>query len=119
MQSSVENVNDDDYQQLCYSTMDDLLSKFSHLQGDVAKIVQQRVPAFVERAIRVMEERDELRLQIENCIGRIFAGIFDQPEYPNHHVLHLGFACLSLSADGLLHGFRRELFDRNRCRPSR
>ena len=52
-------------------------------------------------------------------IGRIFARIFDQPEYPNHHVLHLGFACLSLSADGLLHGFRRELFDRNRCRPSR
>jgi hypothetical protein len=77
MQSDSENEESalyaDSPQQLCYSSMDGLLSKFSHAQDDVAKIVQQRVPAFVERAIRVMEERDELRLQIENCIGRIFA----------------------------------------------
>lgn len=59
--------------QLCYAVVDSLLDKFGHAEADVAKVMQQRVPAFVEKAMRIMEERDVHRMQVENCIGRIFA----------------------------------------------
>jgi hypothetical protein len=60
-------------QQTCYAVVDDLLCKFGHIENDVAKVMEQRVPAFVERTLRAMEERDVHRMAVENCVGRIYA----------------------------------------------